>query len=322
MRTLSLSNGDTMPMLGLGTFKSEPGEIYQVVRDALEIGYRHIDCAPIYSNQAEIGNAIKDSISSGTLTRGELWLTSKLWNDSHAPEAVKPALEKTLSELRVDALDLFLMHWPVAVKPGVFIPETADDLLPLADLPLESTWRAMEDLKDQGLCRHIGVSNFSTEKMTGLLNSARIRPEVNQIELHPYLQQSQMLEFCHKEGILVTAYSPLGSQDRPERLKVEGEPVLLQDPTIDAIAKTHCASTAQIVLSWHLHKDISVIPKSTNKGRLIQNLAAKEIALSCDELEQIRALDSHRRYYHGGAWTLDGSSYSYENLWDEEEKLD
>lgn len=317
MKTLSMANGDFLPMIGLGTFKSDQGEIYEVIRDALELGYRHIDCAPIYGNQAEIGAAIKDTLNSDSLKREDLWLTSKLWNDSHAPEAVKPAIEKTLSELKIDVLDLYLMHWPVAIKPGLLFPETADDMIPLTEQPIEATWQAMEELVDIGLCRHIGVSNFNTKNLTALLDSARIRPEVNQIELHPYLQQPEMFRLCQTEGVVLTAYSPLGSTDRPERLKTPGEPILLQDPVILAIAEKHAATPAQILLSWLLHQGAVAIPKSTRKERLKENLAAERITLSSEEQQHIKGLDLHRRYYKGEIWALEGSSYSYESLWND-----
>lgn len=317
MATLAFPNGDTLPMLGLGTFKSEPGSIYSVIKNALLSGYQHIDCAPVYGNQAEIGTAISDAITEGITSREKLWITSKLWNDSHAPEDVEPAIEQTLRELRLDYLDLYLVHWPVVVKKGMFLPKTGADLISLEELPISTTWKAMERLVEKGLCRHIGVSNFSTKKLQNLLESAEIKPEVNQIEIHPYLRQTKMFDFCKRNSIYLTAYSPLGSPDRPERLKETGEPVLMQEPNLLSLAQKHSCSPAQILLSWLLHKGAAVIPKSCNVVRMRMNLEAQRIELSESDSKLLDDLDRHRRYYNGTAWTIPGSPYSLANLWDE-----
>lgn len=317
MKTLTYANGDNMPILGLGTWKSSTGEVYKAVIEALKLGYRHIDCAPIYGNEAEVGQAFADAFSQGITSRDQVWITSKLWNNAHAPEDVRPALEKTLSDLGLDYLDLYLMHWPIAYKKGVLYHQSAADFVSLEELPIIDTWRKMEKLFDDGLCRHLGVSNFSTVKLSALKTDARIQPEMNQIELHPYLQQPRMLDFCSDHAIFLTGYAPLGSADRPDRLKIENEPVLLQEPKILEIAERHGVTPAQVLISWALHRGTAVIPKSVRPERLQENLAAGDLSLNENEMREIGSLNRDRRYITGTFWAVEGGPYTLENIWDE-----
>jgi len=317
MTYFDLVGGGRMPALGLGTWKSEPGVVGDAVREAIRIGYRHIDCAPIYGNETEIGEALAAAMAAGQVRREDLWITSKLWNFNHLAADVVPGLKKTLSDLRLDYLDLFLVHWPVAHKPGVVFPESPEDFLSLEQAPLSDTWGGMQDAVNAGLCRYIGVSNFSILKIADLLQDATIPPAANQVECHPYFPQRELLTYCRQQGMVLTAYSPLGSSDRPARIKRENEPLLLRDPIIlDVAAKRHL-SAGQVLIAWALQRGTSVIPKSSDPGRLAENFAAANAHLEDDDMAAIDALDRGYRYVDGSFWCPEGSPYSLESLWDE-----
>ena len=317
MRSVAFANDDPMPLLGLGTWKSAQGEVYGAVREAIRLGYRHIDCASVYANEPEVGAAIADAIRAGEVSREELWITSKLWCNSHGRDNVEPALRQTLQDLGLEWLNLYLIHWPVPIQPGVAFPQSAADLLPPEQLPIRSTWEGMEAALEAGLTRHIGVSNFSVRKLNDLLTQCRLRPEVNQVELHPLLQQPKLLQFCTEQAIHVTAYSPLGSGDRPAGIKKPNEPVLLDNPVIGSIAAEHGCSAAQVLLAWHLQRGVSTIPKSVTPARLRENLAAADLNLSPADLERIASLDQGLRLVDGSFWLLDGSPWTLQSLWDD-----
>ncbi len=317
MQMMRFRNGDEIPALGLGTWQAEPGVVGAAVRAAIEAGYRHLDCAAIYQNQTEIGEALREVLASGEVRREDLFVTSKLWNDRHAPADVIPALDESLADLGLEYLDLYLVHWPVAHKKGVWIPETTDEFVSLDEIPLAATWSKMEDAVDRGLCRHIGVSNFSEKKIRALAAGARIAPEANQVELHPYLQQQALVDYCLAEGMVVTAYSPLGSPARPPGLRAEDEPVLLEDPVIGAIAARHDATPAQVLIRWAMQRGTTVIPKSVHVERMQQNLAAADLTLTPDDMCEIAGIERARRYISGATWAPDGSPYTIESLWDE-----
>ena len=317
MKHFEFGAGGRMPALGLGTWKSEPGIVGGVIREAIRIGYRHIDCAPIYQNEGEIGEALAAAIASGDVARDELWITSKLWNCNHARQDVIPAIEATLADLKLDYLDLFLIHWPVAFRHGVGFPENPRDYVSLGEAPLSETWAGMEEAVGKGLCRTIGVSNFSIRKTGDLLSGASIRPVVNQLEAHPFFPQRELLAWCNEHDIVLTAYSPLGSGDRNPEFRRDDEPEPLRHPVILEIAARHQLSAGQVLIAWALQRGTCVIPKSANPERLRQNFEAAGVVLEDDDMAAIAKLESGYRIFHGGYFAEEGSGYTVAGLWDE-----
>lgn len=316
MKTFKFPAGE-MPAIGQGTWKMEDGTATAAVTAALQAGYRHIDCAPIYLNEADIGPAFEDAFQTGIAKREEVWITSKLWCNRHRPDLVRGALEKTLADLKLDYLDLFMIHWPIVFRPEVHRPEKPDDFVSLEAMPLIDTWRALEACVESGLCRNIGVCNFSIKKLKAMLPDCRIKPAANQVECHPFFPQSELLEYCRNEGIQLVAYSPLGSGDRPVRMRGESDPNLFENAVIKNIAGQRGISPGQVMLAWSVTRGTAAIPKSSNPGRLAENLAAADIELSAEEMAAIDQIGTRHRYVHGRFWEMPGSPYTVENLWDE-----
>jgi alcohol dehydrogenase (NADP+) len=316
MKKMTFRNGDTIDAIGLGTWKSAPGEVGRAVTSALKTGYRHIDCAAIYGNEREVGEAMQSTLTEDGIRREDVWVTSKLWNRFHKAEDVIPALKQTLSDLRLEYLDLYLIHWPVAFRPDLDgFPREDEDFLSLDEVPLIETWEAMLEAKKQGLIRHAGVSNFSIQKLDELDTQTDDFPEMNQVELHPYLQQNDLLNYANEHNMLLTAYSPLGSKDRPDRLKRADEPSLLENEVIRSVAEKHGATPAQVLIRWAVERDTVVIPKSTNPGRIEENFRSAKLNLDDDDMKQIAGLDLHYRYLDGSVFET--KSDMYRDIFDE-----
>ncbi|NLR90226.1 aldo/keto reductase [Flammeovirga agarivorans] len=314
-KSFKLNNGKTIPSIGLGTWKSKPGEVYDAVKKAIKLGYRHIDCAAIYENEPEVGNAIKESIEQGIVKREDLFITGKLWNDSHLKEDVPKAMEQTLSDLKLDYLDLYLIHWPIAYKKGVKFTQKKEEFLTSEEAPLLETWQAMEALVESGKALSIGVSNFGVSNLEHILTNAKIPPAVNQIEMHPLNQQRTMMEYADAHGIILTAYSPLGTKDSLMEKDGVHPPVLLENELLKEIADKHGASTAQVMLAWANRRETVAIPKSVHEHRLKENLESEKIQLTPWDLREIARLNEKYRFVDGTIFTDGGSPYTLDYLW-------
>ena len=314
-KSATFANGDSIPALGLGTWNMTDGSAYEAVKQAIELGYRHFDCAHIYGNELDVGAGLADVLELNQVQRSDLFVTSKLWNDCHHPDDVRGALKHTLGNLHLDYVDLYLMHWPIAHQKGVAMPESAEQFRSLEEVPLAATWQAIRKCRDAGWCRHIGVANFSVSKLTALKKATGSAPEMNQVESHPLLAQNDLLEFCKQEEILMTAYSPLGSPDRPERLRQANEPALLANDQVMNIAAKHNMTPAQVLLTWAIQRGTIVIPKSTSPTRMKENLESLSLTLDAEDMGVLAAVDRQFRFIDGQFWEDIGGPYTGDSVW-------
>ena len=304
--------GQLLPSVGLGLWKIDRSETAGLVEAAIKVGYRHLDAACDYGNEVEAGHGIRSALNAGLCRRDELWVTSKLWNTYHSPERVRPAAERTLRDLGLDYLDLYLVHFPIALKyipmekrypPGwVYDPDAASPQMESVPIPLIDTWRAMEDLVTAGLVRQIGVCNYGVSLLRDLLSQAKIRPSVLQVELHPYLAQDKLLRFCHEQGIAVTGFSPLGAPSYVSLGMATATDSVLANPVVVEAAQAIGRSPAQVVLRWAIQRGTSIVPKTSRRERLKENLALFDFELSEDQMRAISALDRGRRFNDPGVF--------------------
>jgi len=297
---------DGMPAVGLGLWKVARQEAASVVHGAIAAGYRHLDSACDYGNEVEVGEGIQAALADGLCTRDDLWITSKLWNTYHDPAHVEAACRRTLADLQLDRLDLYLVHFPIALRfvgfderyppEWIFDPTAETPRMETAAVPLYKTWQAMEALLEKGLVKHIGVCNYNSALIHDLMSYAQVKPAMLQVELHPYLQQEALLRTAAQYDLPVTGFSPLGASSYVE-LNMAGEPdSVLLEPAINAIAERLGKTPAQVVLRWGLQRGTAVIPKSNREDRRAENLAVFDFVLSDDDMQAINALDKGRRF--------------------------
>ncbi|RAH70664.1 aldo/keto reductase [Aspergillus aculeatinus CBS 121060] len=302
--TVKLNSGHEMPLVGFGLWKVNNDTCADQVYHAIKEGYRLFDGACDYGNETEAGQGVARAIADGLVKREELFIVSKLWNSFHDAERVEPIARKQLQDWGLEYFDLYIVHFPIALKyvdPAVRYPpgwESENGRLEFSNTPIHETWKAMETLVDAGLARSIGVSNFSAQLVMDLLRYARVRPATLQIEHHPYLTQSRLVEYAQKEGLVVTAYSSFGPLSFLE-LEVKNAlntPPLFEHELIKEIADKHGRTPAQVLLRWATQRGIAVIPKSNNPKRLQQNLEVTGWDLESAELEKISELDRGLRF--------------------------
>lgn len=311
-RDLPVKNSKPMPSVGYGFWKVPNDEATKLTVEAIQMGYRHLDCASDYGNELEVGLGIESALREKLCAREDLWVTSKLWNTNHRTEHVLPAIKKSLSDLRLDYLDLYLIHFPISLRhvpletrypAGWFYdPTVPSPKMEYDPVPIIETWKAMEEVALSGLAKTIGVSNFNISLIRDLLTQCSIRPGVLQVESHPYLTQPKLLRYCQQESIAFTAFSPLGAPSYVPLGMAKVSDSVLELPAIREIASRHGRTPAQVVLRWGVQRGTAVIPKSSRPARLQENLAISTFELSDDEMSAIASLDRGQRFNDPGVF--------------------
>lgn len=313
-----LFTGAAMPAVGLGTFGSDhvtAGEVARAVEGAAAIGYRHFDCASVYGNEPQVGAALANVLRGG-VKREELWVTSKLWNDKHAEGDVIASCRQSLNDLQLEYLDLYLVHWPFPNfhPPHCDVTSRSPDAKPYIHESYMKTWRKMEELVDMGLVRHIGTSNMTVPKLELVLRDARIKPAVNEMELHPHFQQPGLFSFVLENGMQPIGYCPIGSPGRPERDRTPEDTTPTQDPVIVSIAEQHGISPAAVCIKWAVQRGQTPIPFSVHHYR--ENLeCVTGDPLTDEEMKEIAAIDRNCRFIKGQVF-LWKDGQTWEDLWD------
>lgn len=316
-----LNTGASIPAIGFGTFGSDhvsPELMANSVETAIRLGYRHIDCAAVYANEKAIGNTLQKLYREGLVCREDLWLTSKIWNDHHGQGDVLLSCAQTLKDLQTSYLDLMLIHWPFPNyhPPGCDVDSRNPDSRPYIHENFTKTYRQLERLADMGLVRHIGISNVTIPKLRLILRDCRLKPAVNEMELHPHFQQPELFAYAQENGLLNIGYCPLGSPNRPERDKTSDDTIDMADPVIVDLAVKHGVHPAAICLKWAIAHGHAAIPMSTSPKNIRANLAAVVgQPLSPDEMAQIALIDKNCRLVKGHVF-LWNNAKDWTDLWD------
>src|SRR5580704_13852275 len=288
MTRIPLSHGaGRMPALGFGTLIPDAAVTITATRDALEAGFRHFDCAERYGNEREVGTALQAGLAAGGIVREDIFVTTKLWNSNHRPERVEPAFQASLDRMRLEYLDLYLIHTPYAFQPGDEQDprDQNGNVLYDSGVTLLDTWRAMENLVDHGRCRAIGLSDIGLNELLPIYKAARIKPAVVQVESHPYLPETELLEFCKEKKIVFLAFAPLGHGLKPG---------LLEDPVILAIAARVEKTPAQVLLAWAVQRGTALLTTPKGAARARENLNIS--ALPEDALDEINRIQTRQRF--------------------------
>jgi alcohol dehydrogenase (NADP+) len=315
-----LADGSRLPGIGLGTFGNDcydGDRIAEAVKEAISVGYRHIDCASVYGNEDSIGVSLRNAMKAG-LPRGDLWITSKLWNDKHAEKDVIPSCEKSLKDLGLDYLDLYLVHWPFpnSHAKGVDVSSRDPHARPYIHEEFMKTWRQMEKLVKTGLVKHIGTSNMTIPKLKLVLRDAEIKPVSNEMEIHPHFQQEELFRFVRANGMVPIGFSPIGSPCRPERDRSPGDTVDMEDPVIVGIAERMGIHPAVVCVKWALQRGQVPIPLSVTRSKFLANLKASvSEPLTAADMKAIAGIDRNCRLVKGQVF-LWKDNQSWEDLWD------
>jgi D-xylose reductase len=317
--------GQLMPAVGLGLWKLDLDEVADTIYNAIKTGYRHLDSAADYGNEKQVGEGIARAIADGLCRREDLWVTSKLWNTFHRQEHVQAACKKSLADLGIEYFDLYLVHFPIALKyvdfndryppEWIFNPEDEYPAMKPDAVPLSETWTAMEGLVENQLARKIGVCNYSAVLLHDLMSYARIKPAMLQIESHPYLTQEALIRTAQSYNIAVTAFSPLGTLSYVSiDIATAGDSVL-SEPVVIKAAERAGATPAQVVLRWGVQRGTAVIPKTSKAERLMENLSLSNFSLTDDEMASISALNQNRRFNDPGVF-CEGEFGKFHSIYD------
>lgn len=297
LKKIKTSDGKelSIPIIGFGTFENTGRDAYPIVKEAINCGYRHFDCAFSYGNEEQVGKAIKEAIDAKTVRREDLFIVTKLWITYTRPDRVLKCLEKSLKKLGLSYVDLYLLHWPLGLEQqdGTPFPKDSNGLL-IEDKSFDlcQTWKAMEELVTKGVTKSIGISNCNSKQVEQVLAASKIKPLVNEMEVHPYLTNTKLIEFCHSKGLLVTAYSPLGGQkDAIPGMRPKERKEAIKDPLVKKLADKYKKNAGQILIRFAIERGLLIIVKTSSKERLTQNMEVWDFQLTKEEVKQLEALN-------------------------------